>query len=220
MLLSVMWQILSSVEQRGCVDKDFGSWCNEKWVPTKSQEKCFQLTSIFLFCVRESSSTSFFSWIFGILFCFFVLGIKPKALQMAKHAYTQSVTYASSSVHIFHVAWLTLPLNNMCCHVTWTLGLLRVWTTSQRVYTAEPRPPCTYVVDVQLGLHVGSEHLERGLSQKLWPVYGTCSVVGLLCLASVGEDAPSLTETWCARAEDTQGNSHPTQKGKGEGLSK
>ena len=31
-------------------------------------------------------------------------------------------------------------------------------------------PPCTYVADVQLGLHMGPEPLEWGLSQKLLPI--------------------------------------------------
>ena len=32
---------------------------------------------------------------------------------------------------------------------------------------AEPRPPCTYVAGVQLGLHVGPEQLDQWLFQKL-----------------------------------------------------
>lgn len=93
------------------------------------REKCFQFISIFLFCVRESSSPFFFSWILrGFFVLFFVLGIKPKAFQMARHAYTQSVT-----VHLQQCAHLSCgmvdftPLkNNMCCQVTWTLGVLSV----------------------------------------------------------------------------------------------
>ena len=34
---------------------------------------------------------------------------------------------------------------------------------------------CPYVTVVQLGLHVGPEQLEQGLSQKLLPVCGICS---------------------------------------------
>ena len=45
-----------------------------------------------------------------------------------------------------------------------------------KVHTgAEPRPPHTYVADVQLGFHVGSEQLKRRISQKLIPVHGICS---------------------------------------------
>ena len=40
---------------------------------------------------------------------------------------------------------------------------------------AGPRPPLMYLVDVQLGLHVGPEQLEQGISQKLLPVCGICS---------------------------------------------
>ena len=37
---------------------------------------------------------------------------------------------------------------------------------------AGSRPLCTYVADVQLGLYVGPEQLEWGLSEKLLPVCG------------------------------------------------
>jgi len=40
---------------------------------------------------------------------------------------------------------------------------------------AEPRPPCIYVADVQLGLYVGPTQLEQGLFQKLLPGHGICS---------------------------------------------
>jgi hypothetical protein len=56
---------------------------------------------------------------------------------------------------------------------------------------AESRPPHSYVVDVQLDFYVGPEHLERGCCLYL----GYVLVAGLPCLASVGEEAPSLTET-------------------------
>ena len=36
---------------------------------------------------------------------------------------------------------------------------------------AGPRPPCTSVPDVQLGLQVGLEQLETGQFQKLLPVH-------------------------------------------------
>jgi len=58
---------------------------------------------------------------------------------------------------------------------------------------AGPRHPCTSVADVQLVLHVSSEQLEWGRSQKLY--LGYVFLDGLPCLASVGEDVPSFTET-------------------------
>jgi hypothetical protein len=64
----------------------------------------------------------------------------------------------------------------------------------------ETRPPCTYVADVQFGLHVGPKQLKQGLSQKLLPVRGYVLLAGLSCLASVGEDVPSFTETCYAGA--------------------
>ena len=38
-----------------------------------------------------------------------------------------------------------------------------------------PRPTCTYVVEVKLGLYMGPEGLEQDLSQKLLPVCEICS---------------------------------------------
>ena len=40
---------------------------------------------------------------------------------------------------------------------------------------------------------------------------------GQPCLASVEEDVPNLTETWCARVGRTPGGPQPTREG-GEGL--
>ena len=48
---------------------------------------------------------------------------------------------------------------------------------------------------MQLGLHVGPEQLEQGLSQKLLPYVGYVLLAGLPCLASVGEEVPSIKET-------------------------
>ena len=48
---------------------------------------------------------------------------------------------------------------------------------------------------MQLGLLVGPEQLEQGLSLNPFPVYGYVPITGLPYLASVGEDALSLTET-------------------------
>ena len=53
--------------------------------------------------------------------------------------------------------------------------LLKLWSTPTNGHTwTGPKPPHTDVTDVQLGLHVDPEQLERGLSQKLLPVYGIC----------------------------------------------
>ena len=38
---------------------------------------------------------------------------------------------------------------------------------------------------------------------------------GLPCLASVGEEVPSLSETWSARVRDTKRGSSPYQRRKG-----
>ena len=42
---------------------------------------------------------------------------------------------------------------------------------------------------------VDPEQLEWGLSQKLLPVHGYVLLAGLPCLASVGEEGPSLEDT-------------------------
>jgi hypothetical protein len=44
---------------------------------------------------------------------------------------------------------------------------------------------------MQLGLHVGPEQLEQGLSQKLLPYLGYV-LAGLPCLASLGDDVPRV----------------------------
>jgi hypothetical protein len=46
--------------------------------------------------------------------------------------------------------------------------------TTEHTWTG-PRPSCTYVADVQLGLH--PKQLECGLSQKLLPVCEICSII-------------------------------------------
>ena len=53
-----------------------------------------------------------------------------------------------------------------------------------------PRLPCTYVADMQLGLHVGPEHLKQGLSQRLLPVHRIGSSSWAALSASVGQEAP------------------------------
>lgn len=50
----------------------------------------------------------------------------------------------------------------------WILGLSESEPPTKEHTRARPRPPCSYV-DVQLGLHVGPEQLEQGLSQELLP---------------------------------------------------
>ena len=53
---------------------------------------------------------------------------------------------------------------------------LDLWSSPTKEHTqAGPRPPRTYVADVQLDLHVGPEQLEQGLSQKLLLIREICS---------------------------------------------
>ena len=60
---------------------------------------------------------------------------------------------------------------------------------------AGPRPPHTYVADVQLGLHVGPEQLEWGYPKSCCPYIGYVLLAELPCVVSVEQDVPSPTET-------------------------
>ena len=75
----------------------------------------------------------------------------------------------------------------------------------------------TYVADVQLGLHVGPKQLDQGPSQRLFLYIGYVLLAGLPCLASVGGDAPSPKETWCARVGG-YGRLHPLRSRGGGGM--
>jgi hypothetical protein len=73
----------------------------------------------------------------------------------------------------------------------------------------------THVTDVQLGLHVSPKQLGLGLSQKPLPVCGICSSSWATLSASVGEEAPSLTETCSARAGGDSGGTCSEKGAKG-----
>ena len=64
---------------------------------------------------------------------------------------------------------------------------------------AGPRPPHKYVADVQLGLHVGLEQLERGYPKSYCLFVGYVLLAGMPCLSSLGEEVLSLIETGSAR---------------------
>jgi hypothetical protein len=63
-----------------------------------------------------------------------------------------------------------IPQKDQQNQLTWTLG------GSQRLKHQPkgtgPRPPHTYVADVQFCLHMGPEQLEQGLSEKLLSICG------------------------------------------------
>ena len=74
-----------------------------------------------------------------------------------------------------------------------------MWLSGSEALTNEhtwsvPRPPFSYV-DVQLGLHVGPKQLEWVYPESSCLYVGYVLLAGLPCLASVGEEAPSLAET-------------------------
>jgi hypothetical protein len=59
----------------------------------------------------------------------------------------------------------------------------------------------------------------KGLSQKLLPVCGISSLAGLPCLASVGKEVPSFTETLSVRGWGIS-RRKPTQRRRGGGERK
>ena len=74
-------------------------------------------------------------------------------------------------------------------------SLLRLSEPEPPTTVVGPRPPCIYVADVQLGLHIGLEQLEQGYPKSSCLSVGYVLLAGLLCLASVEEDVPSPAET-------------------------
>ena len=66
------------------------------------------------------------------------------------------------------------PQEDQQSQLIWTLWLSESESSSKEPTWTEPRPPCTYVANVQLGLHVGPIQLVKGLTQKLLPVHGIC----------------------------------------------
>jgi hypothetical protein len=54
---------------------------------------------------------------------------------------------------------------------------------------AAPKPPCTHVADVHLGLHVGPKQLKQAYIKSCCLSEEYFLPAGLTCLASVGEEA-------------------------------
>ena len=103
------------------------------------------------------------------------------------------------------------PQKDQQSQLTWTL----VAEPPTKEHTlAGPRPPCTCVADMQLGLNVGPKQLE----QKLLPVCEIVLLVRLLCLASVGEETFSLTENLSARVREYPEGPPPAQRKKLGGV--
>jgi hypothetical protein len=68
--------------------------------------------------------------------------------------------------------------------------------------------PSSYIAEVQIGPHFGPEQLEQGpfhklLSQSVRYVL----LAGLPCMASVGDNVPSLRELMCQHGGNNQGGS-------------
>jgi hypothetical protein len=94
-----------------------------------------------------------------------------------------------------------------------SLGSQSEWPTKHS--RARPRPLCLYVVHVHLGLYIDPEQLEWGLPKSCGLYVGYVLLAKLPCLISMGEEVPSLAETWSARVG--RGAGAPTcPEGKGE----
>ena len=74
------------------------------------------------------------------------------------------------------------------------MGLSETEPPTKEHTQAGPRPPHTYVADVQLGLHVGPEQLERGYPKSYCLDVGYVVLAGMPCLPLLGEEAPLLAE--------------------------
>ena len=76
------------------------------------------------------------------------------------------------------------PQEEQQSQLTWTLRVLRDSTTNQRIYMAEPRPPCIYVAHMRLGLHVVPNNWSRGYPKRCCLMWDMFILAGLPCLAS------------------------------------
>ena len=79
-----------------------------------------------------------------------------------------------------------------------------------------PKPPCTYVADVQPGLHVGPKHVELGLSQKPLPVLGIYSSWIALSGLCGRECVQPHRDLMCEGGGDFQGGPICSEKGRGD----
>ena len=106
----------------------------------------------------------------------------------------------------------------------WTLGILGIWIINWRTSYRLDLGLHIYVPDVYLGLHVGPQKLEWGLSLKLLPVCGSPSsnLVALYGLSERGCTYPcrDLICVWGMQVgggEVSGGSTHSEEKRKGNG---
>lgn len=94
--------------------------------------------------------------------------------------------------------------------ILWNRSYRQLWAI---LWLLETKP------DVQLGLHVGPwNNWSRSCPKSYFLTMGYVLLAGLPCLDSVGEDAPSLAETWSAKVGGYSGGPiHSEEKGKGTG---
>jgi len=70
----------------------------------------------------------------------------------------------------------------------------------------------SYVADRQFGFHVDTKQLEWGPFHKLLLYVGYVLLIGLPSLASIGEEACSLTETRSSRMGEYPGEPSPGEE--------
>jgi hypothetical protein len=87
------------------------------------------------------------------------------------------------------------PQEDQQTQLTGTSGSSQKLSHQSKTHTNRNEAPGTYVADMQLSLRLAPQHLDQKLRLKLQPDCGTCSLTGLPCLASVGENSPTLAET-------------------------
>jgi hypothetical protein len=74
------------------------------------------------------------------------------------------------------------------------------------------------MADADLGLHVGPEQLDEGYPKSCCLYTRYVLLAGLPCLALVGKEVHSLTETLSARVGRYPGTPSHLLRGEGEGI--
>ena len=108
----------------------------------------------------------------GSISCESLLSLPPLILRHGYLPYSRSLPHPM----IYSISLPSSVADFYPC--SWLSGhLSETESPTKELIQSGPRPPCTYVADMQVGLHVGSKQLEQGLSQK--PVITATAISGL-----------------------------------------